>query len=162
LRAPENTQEIIKALRVKLPVYGNPIYGASALRRDFHLSVKIEQARQLIIFSIIGTCNSPALTEQIFAAYDKLDNPWLYDRVYDFRRCDGFLGMAEVERLAGWCAEKRAAGLCHSKVSIVVPGAIDLPRVAAIAHLFPTDILKGFTSVDDALMWLDAEKSRAA
>jgi hypothetical protein len=133
-----------------------------AMRRDFHLSVKIDPARKLIIFSVLGTCNSPALTEQIFEAYDKLDAPWLYDRVYDFRRCDGFLEMAEVERLAGWCAEKRAEGLCHSKVSIVVPNLIDLTLVADITHLFPTDVLKGFTSVDDALLWIATEKSRAA
>jgi hypothetical protein len=127
----------------------------------YRLSVTIDETKKLLIGRVLGPMPSRILTEEFLSAYAALEKPWYYNRLIDYRRFTGTVDYADAEYFARQWAEWVKDDAHRSKVAFVTLDPLELARTSTIAHLFPHDIMKGFTSPDEALEWLEAVYSPA-
>ncbi len=131
------------------------------MSRGFHLSTRIDETRNLILFGISGQIDSAALTDRLIAVYDKLDAPWTYDRLFDYRRADGIVDFDEIQRLARWWHAKTGGISYSGRVAVIVNNPLDQARVHIVAELFPFEMRGSFFTLDEALDWLDDARKAA-
>ena len=130
--------------------------------RGFRISARIDEDQNLIVFNISGDIDSKALVDKWIETYASLEEPWLYNRLLDYRRADGLVDVNELKRFAVWW-EGRTQGINYSlKAAIIVNNPLDARRVHTVDVLFPSDIRKSFDSLDDALTWLQENTARRA
>jgi len=130
--------------------------------RRFHVGSRVEIDRNLIVFTMTGEIDTPALVNQWIQIYSEIAEPWRYDRLFDYRRADGIVDYDELGRFAAWW-EERTRGIDYiSKVAVVVNNALDAARVSTVRHLYPRDIRQAFMTLDEALDWLSAGQNAAA
>jgi len=130
--------------------------------RGFRISARVDKDQHLIIFNIIGEIDSKALVDRWIETYASLEEPWLYDRLLDYRRSDGLVDVNELQRFAVWwknCTQDIDYSL---KAAIIVNNPLDARRVHTVDGLFPQDIRESFNSLDDALNWLQENSAKRA
>jgi len=120
----------------------------------FQVAGRIEADTRRIIFSIRGQIDSRVLIDRYIEIYSKIEAPWTYDRLFDYRRSDGLVEHADVDRIAAWWAEVIPADAPLTKVAVIVNNPLDLMRAKGVANQFPKDDRRTFSSLDDALSWL--------
>ncbi|MCR6661000.1 MAG: hypothetical protein NVV72_17305 [Asticcacaulis sp.] len=132
------------------------------MSRGFRISARVDEDQHLIVFNISGDIDSQALIDKWIETYASLAEPWLYDRLLDYRRSDGLVAVNELERFAVWW-EDRTRGINYSlKAAIIVNNPLDARRVHTVNGLFPHDIRESFDSLDDALTWLQEDTAKRA
>lgn len=122
--------------------------------QGFQVAGRVEPGMRRIVFSIRGQIDSRVLVDRYIEIYSGIEAPWTYDRVFDYRRSDGIVEFADVERIAQWWAAHIAPDAPVTKVAIIVNNPLDLLRARGAGDLFPKDERRTFPSLDDALSWL--------
>ena len=123
--------------------------------QGFQVTGRVEPDTHRIVFSIRGQIDSHVLVDRYIEIYSAIDAPWTYDRVFDYRRSDGIVEYADIDRIAGWWAEHIAPDSPRTRVAIIVNNSLDLARARGVSDQFPKDDRQSFLSLDDALSWLD-------
>ncbi len=126
------------------------------MRSAFHVTSQIDDDNRRIVFKMAGEIDSDLLIDKWIEAYSTLAEPWLYNRLFDYRRAHGLVEYEAITRFAEWWAVRVGKIIYSSKVAVIVNNPLDLARVNVVANLFPMDIRQSFESLDDALEWLGA------
>ena len=130
--------------------------------RGFRISTRIHEDERLIVFNISGDIDNKALVDKWIETYASLAEPWLYNRLLDYRRSEGLVDVDELARFAVWW-DDRTCGVDYSlKVAIIVNNPLDAKRIHVVDRMFPRDIRESFGSLDDALTWLHGETASRA
>ncbi len=125
--------------------------------QGFQVTGRVEADTRRIVFGIRGQIDSRVLIDRLIEIYSGIDAPWTYDRVFDYRRSDGLVEHADVDRIAQWWAARIAPDCARTKVAIIVNNPLDLLRARTVSDQFPKDDRRTFLSLDDALVWLDTK-----
>ena len=125
--------------------------------QGFQVTGRVEPDTRRIVFSIRGQIDSRVLIDRLIEIYSGIDAPWTYDRVFDYRRSDGIVEHADVDRIAQWWAARIDPDCGRTKVAIIVNNPLDLLRARTVSDQFPKDDRQTFLSLDDALVWLDTK-----
>ncbi|MDI7774811.1 hypothetical protein [Asticcacaulis sp. EMRT-3] len=120
----------------------------------FHVSARIDEDERLIVFRMSGLIDSRILIDRWIDTYSGLAEPWLYNRLLDYRRSEGIVEFDEIIRFAHWWDERTAGVDYTSKVAVIVNNSLDLVRVNVVSRQFPRDIRKSFMTLDEGLSWL--------
>ena len=123
--------------------------------QGFQVAGRVEPDTRRIVFSIRGRIDSRVLIDRFIEIYSDIEAPWTYDRVFDYRRSDGLVEIADVERIAQWWAGHIDPDCAMTRVAVIVNNPLDLLRARGVGELFPREERQTFTSIDDALSWLD-------
>lgn len=127
------------------------------MRERYRLNFIVDDEHKLIVIRPIGDMPAMEFVERLFAAYEGVDRPWLYRRVNDFRRFDGFLDndvLAEIARR--WAA--LSGGLdYHAYVAVVTTDTLDRLRLPSVSPQFAKETICLFTDYHEAVGWLLAE-----
>lgn len=123
--------------------------------QGFQVTGRVEAQTRRIVFSIRGQIDSRELIDRYIEIYSAIEAPWTYDRVFDYRRSDGIVDHADVDRIAAWWAQHIAPDAPRSRVALIVNNPLDLVRARGVSDQFPKDERQTFLSLDDALSWLD-------
>jgi hypothetical protein len=130
------------------------------MARRFHARAQIDEDRHRIVFVIAGDIDSRALIDHFIEIYAGLAEPWTYDRLFDYRRAEGLVDFDEITRLAAWWQERVGNRDYSTRCAVVVNNALDHARVQVVSTLFPREIREAFTTLDEALEWLDDKPVR--
>ncbi|EGF90418.1 hypothetical protein ABI_34390 [Asticcacaulis biprosthecium C19] len=130
------------------------------MARRFHVRAQIDEDRHRILFVISGDIESRALIDHWIEVYSEIAEPWTYDRLFDYRRAEGLVDFDEITRLAAWWHDRVGCRDYSSRVAVVVNNPLDQARIHVVSRLFPREIRKAFTTVDEALEWLDGTAAR--
>jgi hypothetical protein len=122
----------------------------SAYRTNFF----VDKDRNILIFRVIGAMPSAEVVEALFAGYATVEAPWTYNRLMDFRRFEGLVDFADVERISTRWAEMIRECDYQSKVAVVSHDALDKVRVPTASPLFPRETLCHFSDYHEAMAWL--------
>ncbi len=123
--------------------------------QGFQVVGRFEPETRRIVFNIRGRIDSHHLIDRYIDVYSGIAQPWTCDRVFDYRRSEGIVEYADVQRMAAWWADHIDPGCAPTKVAIIVNNPLDLVRARSVSDLFPKDVRHTFLSLDDALSWLD-------
>lgn len=123
--------------------------------QGFQVTGRVEPETRRIVFSIRGQIDSPVLIDRYIEIYTGVDAPWTYDRVFDYRRSDGLVELADIDRIAEWWAAHIPADAPVTKVAVIVNNPLDLVRARSVGDQFPNEERQTFLSLDDALSWLE-------
>ncbi len=126
--------------------------------QGFQVTGRVEPETHRIVFSVRGEIDSHALIDRYIEIYAGIDAPWTYDRVFDYRRSDGLVELADVDRIAEWWAAHVPADAPRTRVAVIVNNPLDLLRARSVGDQFPNEERQTFLSLDDALSWLGQGK----
>ncbi len=130
--------------------------------RGFRISARVHKDERLIVFNISGEIDSQALIAKWIETFASLAEPWLYNRLLDYRRAEGLVEIEALQRFAEWWSE-RSKGIDYTlKVAILVNNALDARRIHVVDQMFLHDIRQSFGSLDDALTWLGEDATAPA
>ncbi|ESQ89831.1 hypothetical protein ABAC460_11045 [Asticcacaulis sp. AC460] len=130
------------------------------MARRFHVRAQIDEDRHRIVFVIAGEIDSRVLIDYFIDVYAGLAEPWAYERLFDYRRAEGLVDFDEITRLAAWWQDRVGNRDYSSRVAVVVNNPLDHARVHVVSALFPREIREAFTTVDEAMEWLDGTPTR--
>lgn len=120
----------------------------------YRLSLWLDDATNIIVGRVVGPMPSRELCRGFLAAYEKIDRPWRYNRLIDYRKFTGSIDYSEIETFAhiwaGWLKDDPV----HTKVAFVTHDAMELVRTQTFRHLFPYDQVQSFDTADQALDWI--------
>ncbi len=122
--------------------------------QGFQVTGRVEPETRCIVFSVRGQIDSRILIDRFIEIYAGIDAPWTHDRVFDYRRSDGLVEHADVDRIAAWWAGHIPADAPRTRVAVIVNNSLDLIRARGVSDQFPKDDRQTFLSLDDALSWL--------
>lgn len=122
------------------------------VRLNFHLDDRL----RLIVIRPIGNFSSTIFTERSFEAFRSVASPWLYNRVYDFRRYDIRLSMDDVRKIAKQWADLTAGQDYHANVAVVSNAPDDKLRLPSNFNLFPHETICHFADFHQGVGWLMA------
>jgi hypothetical protein len=127
------------------------------MSRRFRVSAQVDDNRKLISFTMAGNIDTQAMCAHWKAVYQRLEAPWTYRRLFDYRRAEGMVDFDELSRFADWWRTFTAGADYSTKVAVIVNNAFDKARVNTANALFPGDQRQSFAAVDEALDWLDSK-----
>ena len=136
----------------------NAAQGQATLNK-YRFGVDTIKGTNIVVVRLIGAMPSTLFVDRLFDFYRKIGKPWLYKRLFDFRKFDGFIDYSDIEHLARKWAYLTRNESYSSKVAFVSHTVLDRVRVSTIAPLFPSDILRAFPAIDLALDWLNEQQS---
>lgn len=119
----------------------------------FRLSHRLDEARNRLYFIMRGAFDSRVFVDGVIDVYARLDRPWRYDRLFDYRHSSGTPDFAELQRLAQWWAELTQNADYHGRVAILTTDALDRVRAPIADALFPKDVRRVFAHESEALDW---------
>ncbi len=125
------------------------------MSRPFRVGAQVDQDRKLITFTMAGEIDTQVMCEHWKAVYQRVEMPWTYRRLFDYRRAEGMVEFDELSRFADWWRAFTSGADYSTKVAVIVNNALDKARVHTANALFPGDRRESFTAVDEALDWLD-------
>lgn len=125
------------------------------------LNFLVNAERKVIVIRPIGDMPAASLIDQLFEAYGRVDAPWTYNRLTDFRRYEWFLGEKDICEIAQRWKSLAGGRDYHACVAVVSHDHLDKARVPAISPMFPNETMCHFTDFHDAMGWLTAtDKAR--
>ncbi len=121
---------------------------------DPYFRLTVDEPQKLITMRFKGAQTSQYYTDRIISTYARIDEPWNYRRLMDYRYCETNLSFPDLERLAANWAELTRGNGIHHYVAILAGDALTRVRPATYSHLFPNQDIRAFTALHDALDWL--------
>lgn len=109
---------------------------------------------QIIVIRPIGPLSGPDFVQQLFLNYARVDKPWTYGRLNDFRRFEGHLSDTDLKAIAkGW--QRLARGVnYHAHVAVLTNDPLGTYRIPAVSPMFPNETICLFTAFAEAMGWL--------
>lgn len=86
-----------------------------AYRFNFYVNAE----HRMLVARVIGDMPSSDYVEQMSEAYAKVEAPWTYSRLIDFRRFDGHIVKGDIEEMARRWADVTEGQDFHAYVAIV-------------------------------------------
>jgi len=130
--------------------------------QSYRLSVYIDTQTPILIARVFGAMPSDVLCDEFIRAYEKIGEPWAYDRLIDMRKFSGETSRADIERFARVWSDWTKGMSEGRKVAFVTHDPEETARSLAQDNLYPKDILRTFSTADEALDWLRDIKNDAA
>ena len=124
------------------------------MRDDYRLNFFVDTERMMIIIRPIGNMPGPVFVEQLFAAYAKVEAPWSYARLNDFRRFTGFLDERDLIEIATRWVKLKGRVKYKAFVAVVSLDAHDRVRLPSASKRFPQETICLFTDYHEAVGWL--------
>jgi hypothetical protein len=119
-------------------------------------NIYVDAARKIIIVRPIGPLSASEFIAEVFRACAKIEAPWEYSRLNDFRRLETTFTEDEVQEMAARWAEITQGHSYPTRVAIVRLDAWNEARLPNFSPLFPNDTLCAFTDYHEAMGWLIA------
>jgi hypothetical protein len=132
-----------------------------AMRPKSRLNLFIDDFRKIIIVRPIGPLPASEFIDEVFKACAKIEAPWTYSRLNDFRRFETTLADEDVKEMAARWAEITQGHDYPTRVAVVRLDLWNEVRLPSISPLFPNDTLCIFTDYHEAMGWLMASDSEA-
>ena len=131
------------------------------MAREYHFNFFVDTERMVIIIRPIGYMPGPYFVEKLFEAYRKLDAPWRFSRINDFRRFDGHFSQDDLDAIAqGW--KEIADGQPYSaNVAVVSQDPLARLRISAVSPQFPNETICVFSDYHEAMGWVLANDQTA-
>lgn len=118
------------------------------------VSITVDESRRLITVRITGKEVGRVYVDQSLAAYDRIDQPWRYNRLIDLRQFRGFLTIAELEQVSRYSAKRMIGRIERPRVALMTRDPLIHARVAVAGPMFTGANFRAFKSRPDALAWL--------
>lgn len=120
------------------------------------LTVITDFNHSVIVVRPIGQFEPEAFVEELFQAYQRIDEPWRFNRLLDFRRFEGTLPASALNAVAAlWQAVARAHPY-HAWVALVSHDPKVEQRLPSMSQRRPNETLRLFSDYHEAFGWLIA------
>lgn len=123
--------------------------------RPLRLSHLIDTDKNLLIVTARGDYTSEGFVDALIDIYQRIDQPWLYNRILDTRSAQGVVELADLMRAAAWLAQ--AAGTPpppRRRLALLSSDPFDRARLNALGDAFPKAFIQLFERRDEAIEWL--------
>ncbi|ADU14408.1 STAS/SEC14 domain-containing protein [Asticcacaulis excentricus] len=123
--------------------------------RPLRLSHLIDTDKNLLIVTARGDYTSEGFVDALIDIYQRIDQPWLYNRILDMRSAQGVVELADLMRAAAWLAQ--AAGTPpppRRRLALLSSDPFDRARLNALGDAFPKAFIQLFERRDEAIEWL--------
>jgi hypothetical protein len=131
------------------------------MRPNCKLNIFVNEARKIIIVRPIGPLPGSEFIDEVFKACAKIEAPWEYSRLNDFRRLETTLADDDVKDMAARWAKITQGHAYPTRVAVVRLDSWNEVRLPNISPLFPNDTICVFTNYHEAMGWLMAKDSDA-
>jgi len=121
-----------------------------------YVKVSVDEPMRLITLKLKGAESSAFYTEQLLTAYDGIEQPWLYNKMMDYRQFTGLIEYSDVIRLAEDWARRVEGQVYASRVAFLTFDPLTPARAASFTSLFPNTSVRSFDELHPALSWLNA------
>ncbi len=121
------------------------------------ISAVVNPADRYIIFKFRGVLSGKDMLDATAEAYAGLDEPWMYNRIYDLR---SFINVVHVEDLKALIRQwEDIVGRRHApmRFAMVTDDPVRLGRAKAYAPMFPYLDVGVFPTLAAAIAWLKEE-----
>ncbi len=121
------------------------------------ISAVVNPADRYIIFKFRGVLGGKDMLQATEEAYAGLDEPWLYNRIYDLR---SFINIVSVEDLTALVKQwEKIVGRRHApmRFAVVTDDPVRLARTKAYTPMFPHLDVAAFPTLAAAIAWLKEE-----
>ncbi len=120
------------------------------------LNVVADYAHSVIVVRPIGHFEPDDFVEEISQAYQRIDEPWRFNRLLDFRRFESTLPPSALNAVAAlWEAVGRAHPY-HAHVALVSHDPKVEQRIPSLSQRRPHETLRLFSDYHEAFGWLIA------
>jgi ribosome modulation factor len=119
----------------------------------------VDDARRMITVKYFGDLDSKTIAETLAAQFQALEQPWLYDSLFDMRRFEGVVVLDDLAQMArAWnqAARGRDAGRL---TAIVSADPLTHARQKAYEAGLPLRIVRTFNALTEATQWLEAMRN---
>ncbi|BBF82297.1 STAS/SEC14 domain-containing protein [Asticcacaulis excentricus] len=123
--------------------------------RPLRLSHLIDTDNNLLIVTARGDYTSEGFVDALIDLYQKIEKPWLYDRILDMRSAQGVVELSDLMRAAAWLTQ--AAGTPpppRRRLALISNDPFDRARLNALGDAFPKAFIQLFDRRDEAIEWL--------
>ncbi len=121
----------------------------------YRLNMQVDEERKTLIARVVGPMPSRVVTEEFMAAYRRVGQPWLYNRIIDYRKFTGTIDHEDTQDFMRQWNDLVDGAPYSSKVAFVTDDALELARATTYDHMTP-DHVRSFTTIDQALEWFQA------
>ena len=118
----------------------------------YRLNIQVDEERKTLIARVIGPMPSPVVTAEFMAAYRRIGQPWLYNRIIDYRKFTGTIDHVDTEDFMRQWRGLVGDTVHNSKVAFVTDDPLELARATTYDHM-TADRVRSFTTIDQALEW---------
>ncbi len=131
------------------------------MARDYRFNFFVDNERMVIIIRPIGYMPGSYFVEKLFDAYSKLEAPWRFGRINDFRRFDGHFSPEDLDAIAQGWRELAGGQSYHANVAVVSQDPLAKLRVSFASPQFPNETICVFSDYHEAMGWILANNQTA-
>ncbi len=114
----------------------------------------VDVENRLITVRLIGREPSAHYADRIIAVYRSVPELWRYNRLIDHRKFRGMIQFEDIKRMSAVWDEITQGHPSRPRIAFVTRSALTQARIAAHDRIFPTQVRRAFTSLNDALSWV--------
>ncbi|MBW8733923.1 MAG: STAS/SEC14 domain-containing protein, partial [Asticcacaulis sp.] len=117
------------------------------------ISVEIHPELHFVLFKLKGVVYGKELLEVTERTYATLNEPWLYNRLFDIRQ---FINVLQFEDFAALAEQwpKIAGRVQQTRVAIVTEDPVRIARTENFGRVLPNVTARTFATIDEAEAWL--------
>jgi hypothetical protein len=120
----------------------------------YRFKVFVDHERRVLTVRVIGLMPSAEFVDRLFEAYGRIDQPWTYNRIMDFRRFDGQISEDYIEEMGRRWHAIVPPGTARSKLAVVSCNPLDKARVPSVSPLVPSRAICHFSDFHSAVRWI--------
>ncbi|ESQ89830.1 hypothetical protein ABAC460_11040 [Asticcacaulis sp. AC460] len=118
------------------------------------VSVTVDETRRLITVRLIGNEPGQVYVDQALANYDRIDQPWRYNRLIDLRQYRGFMALSEIEQVGRYWAKRMVGRIERPRIALLTRDPLAHARIRSVGAMFTDIHFRAFKSRREAMDWL--------
>lgn len=123
----------------------------------YRFKVFVDHERRVLTVRVIGLMPSAEFVDRLFEAYGRIDQPWTYNRIMDFRRFDGQISADYIEEMGRRWHAMVPPNTPRSKLAVVSCNPIDETRVPSVSPSVPSRAICHFSDFHSAVRWIASQ-----
>ncbi|MBP2157821.1 MULTISPECIES: hypothetical protein [Asticcacaulis] len=127
----------------------------------YRFKVFVDHERRVLTVRVIGLMPSAEFVDRLFEAYGRIDKPWTYNRIMDFRRFDGQISEDYIEEMGRRWHAMVPPGTPRSKLAVVSCNPLDRTRTPSVSPAVPSRAICHFSDFHSAVRWISSQDQAA-